>query len=205
MTEAERLFKDVCKRVDEYKSKFIKQFIPTNPKVGPDEYELEVKAFCLLSHAALEEFFEKIALTVMSHSIESWKKGKLSDTAIMLVGRYSLKYDIPEGDEINEIRVYDHVRSMLEETKRRFSRDVHMNHGASPRYLRALLVPVGIDFMPDVKSLNSLIQLSQQRGRYAHKGFVRSSISPEDALACVEDCLAFAMEIRNRANQKLEV
>ncbi len=205
MTEAEQRFAELSRRVHDYRSKFIDPFIPANPEIGPEKYELDVKAFCLLSHAALEEFFEKIALLVMQHSVDSWvMMKKLTDTALMLIGRYGLKYELSEEDEANEISVYTHVRLMLDQAQRRFSKDVYDNHGASPKYLRAILVPIGIDFMPDTNAANSLTQLAKQRGLYAHRGLAHSVLSPEDALKYVEDCLEFAKGIRDRANQKLE-
>ena len=86
-------------------------------------------------------------------------------------------------------------------SKSSFSKNIHANHGASPKYIRKLLVPVGIDFNPDANTKNSIIKLAKSRGDYAHKGRVSRVMSPEDAEKIVADYLAFSETIRDKANQ----
>jgi len=205
MKDPDQLYETLSELLDEYKNKFIIRFLPVDPQVGPDEYELDIKAYCLMSHAAFEEYYEQIALIVMKISIDYWLLHRISsDSAIMLISRYGLSYDLPEEDEVQETKVYDHIRLMLEKAKSRFSTDVYNSHGASPKHLRSLLIPVGIDFLPDPISSNSMIQLAKQRGTYAHHGFARSVLSPEDAVKYVEDCLKFAKEISNKVKHKAQ-
>ena len=43
------------------------------------------------------------------------------------------------------------------------------NHGVSLKYIRQLLMPVAIDILNDANILNSLKQLTNERGFCAHK------------------------------------
>lgn len=139
----------------------------------------------------------------MTKSIKAWTYSKyISDTLLMLLCRYGLKYELPPDDEANETKIYDHIRILSNEVTQRFSNDVYGNHGISPKYLRSLLVPVGIDFALDVNVSNSLQKLSQERGEYAHKGFVKRSLAPEDALKYIQDCLSLAIHVKGKALTK---
>lgn len=205
MATLREIFQELQGRILEYEERFISKFVPADPQVGPEEYELDVKAYCLLAHASLEEFFERVALKVMSHATDGWiSRREVSETTVMLLGKYGLKYGLPAKDsKAGNVSVFEHIRGMLDEAKTRFSADVSMNHGMSPRYLEGLLVPVGPDFRPNGNMLNSLSHLARQRGAYAHKGLVRTVMAPEDAQKYVSDCMQFAESIKNEAQKKL--
>lgn len=203
MCKFEELFKSLSVLLQEYEERFIKPYMPTDPSVGPSIYELDVKAYCLLSHAAFEDFFESVALNLMSLSIKKWISSKdVTDTLLMLLCSYGLKLEISSEDKAEEVTVYDRIRLLSEEVKRRFSNDIHGNHGISPKYLRSLLVPIAIDFNLEANASNSLQKLSQERGEYAHKGFVKRSLAPEDAFKHVQDCLALAENVKNKTIAK---
>lgn len=203
MTDVEELYQELVSRLKEYEQRFLKSHIPGKFAVGPEEYELDVKAYCLLSHAAFEEFFEQVALHVMKCAVEAWTEHRqATDVAIMLLTRYGLTYGLPDKDSDvlrDQSSVFDHIRRMLNQAKARFSKEIYNNHGMSPKYLVNLLTPVGIDFSPDPNTYNSLTQLAKQRSSYAHKGLRPDVMPPEDALNYVSDCLRFAEEIKNEA------
>lgn len=183
-----------------YDDRFIAKYIPANPEEGPDDWLLDVKAYCLLAHGAFEEYFESVSTHLMGQAERKWiYEKKLSVTLLMAVARYGLKCEIAAEDEAPETKIYDHVRRLAEEAKKRFSHDVDGNHGISPKYLRSLLTPVGIEFLPDPVLSSSLIQLARERGKYAHRGSVNKCISPEDAKNCVDDCLLLAVDVEAKA------
>jgi hypothetical protein len=201
MADIDLLFTELQKHINELEQEFIQPFLPANPAIGPDQYALKVRAYCILSHAAFEEFFETIALEVMDRSITEWlNTRKITDSLLTLVSCYGLKIDI-EDDKLQ--KVFDHLYRLLEEAKRTFSREIHDNHGISQKYLRKLLIPVGLDLkQDDPVLLNSLVQLSNERGPYAHKGTVNRVLAPEDAKKYVVDCLELCSDIRLKAVKK---
>jgi len=203
MVKVDDLFIDLSTHLDDYQQRFITPYLPADPNIGPEVYELDVKAFCLLAHAAFEQYFEQLCLHMMGCAISKWIDSKtITDSLTMLLCRYGFRIELSEDDKGPETTIYDHLRHLAEDVKRRYSNDIHNNHGISPKYLRAMLVPVAIDFTPNPNTANSLCKLSQERGEYAHRCFARRCLAPEDAANYVTDCLSLAEEVRNKATAK---
>ena len=146
MSEFEKLLQELKVDIQSLQETFINPFIPTKPSTKPEVYAHHVKAYCILCHAAFEEYFETLALNVMIRSLDEWmNSGKYTDTLVTLVSYYGLKLDIDLDEKHDETKVFDYLRSIFDEIKRRFSTDVHNNHGISLKYLRSLLIPVAIN------------------------------------------------------------
>ena len=203
MSEFEQHFTELKAYIDNLYRVFISQFIPTKPGTKPDEYEHQVKAYCILCHAAFEEYFENVALRVMIRSIDEWLKSrKYTDTLITLVLYYGLKLELDENESNPEKKVFDYLRPLFDQIKTRFSEDVHNNHGISLKYLRNLLIPVAIDIKDDIKLKNALQQLAKERGLYAHRQTVKKILAPEDAVKYVNDCLELCEDVKQKAESK---
>ena len=141
----------------------------------------------------------------MAKTVEAWVlRKKATASTITLLTLQGPPLYIPQEDDNDEIKVYDHLRKMLTEAKQKFSKVIFSNHGASAKHLRMLLTTIGIDFIPDVNAKNSILQLSKSRGAYAHKGSVSNVLSPEDALKYVTDFSDFSGNIRDKVVDALE-
>jgi len=200
------LFNNLKIYVATLEDRFIKQYIPVDPEIGPGEYEISVKAYCLLSHAAIEEYVEEVVLKIMQRSIDDWTtKRKIVDGLLTLISYYGLRLKIDEGED--ETKIYDYLRKILKEAKEKFSHDIEKNHGIGIANLRQLLLPVGIDIKQDENIKNSIKKLASERGLYAHyqrgdrKG-AKKVLSPEDAKNYVDDCLNLCEDIKNKALNK---
>lgn len=204
MIQVEDYFNELLARVCALEAKFIEPFFPVNPLVQPSAYELEVRAYCVLAHAALEEFVERTVLNLMSEAIDAWlDKRTYSDVLVTLVAYYGVKLIPDDDDSLDTTKVFDHLRKLFNTARDRFSKDVSQNHGASLKYLRKLLVPVAVDITDDVAWLNSLQQLAKERGDYAHKtGSVQRVLAPEDARRYVFDALVICDDIRAKVREK---
>lgn len=183
----------------------------SNPLAAPEDYDLDVKSFCILSHSAFEDYFETISLKVMHFCINDYiMNKKTSETIISLLHfkssgiTYFSKF---KKDEDTLINIRDYTREKLSEIKKQFSIEVNDNHGASLMYIRQLLMPVAIDIPNDVNILNSLRLLAKERGFYAHKFLdgetMKKSIEPEKAKNIVEDCLKLCLDIRDKAKVRI--
>src|ERR1044072_31968 len=202
MQDAESLFHDLTINVARLEDTFINTFL-LEAKAKPEQYDLPVRAYCVLSHAALEEYFEGIALYVMKQSINDYVLHKrVRDSLLTLTAFNKLELKVNEDETTDETRTYDIIRPMLEDAKTRFSHSVHKNQGISLKYLRRLLNPVAEDIKQDSNLKNSLMQLAKERGTFAHKGAARKVISPEDAKNYVNDCLELCRDIKDKTDQK---
>jgi hypothetical protein len=183
-----------------------------NPLSTPDDYDYDVKSYCILCHAALEDYMETIALKVLDKAIENYvNHHHLSESIVTLmhfkapsVNNYFEKLE----DNAPLTNVYDYTRNILKDIKARFSKEITMqNHGASLKYIRQLLMPVAIDIPNDPQLLNSLQLLANERGFFAHKfqqsGNLKRSIEPEKAKIIMEDCLLLCWDIRDKAKSRI--
>ncbi len=201
MSEFDNLFDVLCAYINDLETKFIERFIPTDPTVSATEYALDVRAYCVLSHAAFEEFFEEVSLKVMARSIIEWQgvEDRRINDALLTLASYSA-YKFENASESTS--PFDYLREVLGESKKRLSRNVIDNHGMSPRHLTNILLPVALQIKQEINLQNSLSQLVKQRGDYAHRGSIKSILSPEDAKKYVADCLLLCEDIRDKANAK---
>jgi len=200
MTEFDKKFEYLKVYIDELEKKFISEFLIPDLTIDAEVYELDVRAYCILSHAAFEHYFEEIAEKVMIKSMDNWlsPKKEINDSLLALAA-YSedrLKYD-ENKSEVSSVQIAEIFRL----TKGRLSTKIRMeNHGISIEHLGKILLPVGLHIKQDINLRNSLNQLVRQRGLYAHQGRVRNILSPEVAKTYVKDCLLLCDDLRKKAN-----
>lgn len=185
-----------------------------NPLATPVDYDYDVKSFCVLCHAALEDYAETLAIKVMSFAIDQFTiNHRLSESLITLMHFKSNKganYFDKLKDNNPIVSLYDYIRETLVEIKNYFSTELlTQNHGVSVKYLRQILMPVAINIPNDLNLLNSLNKLASERGFYAHRfldnGVLKRSIAPEEAKNIMEDCLLLCWEIRNQAKDIFKI
>ncbi len=163
-------------------------------------YAHDVRAYCVLCHAAFEDYMETLVLTVASHAVDRWIIArKINDIIPALLAWNGAKIQIDDNEKAPETKPFDYLRPLVLEAKASFSREVYKNHGVSILYLRNLLIPVAIEINPDANLLNSLEQLAEGRGNYAHKGKVKAVLAPEDAKKYVKDVLTICDDVRLKA------
>jgi hypothetical protein len=200
MIDVDAEYKELCAYIKELAVKFIDKHLPADPSIEPSAYAHDVKAFCVLSHAAFEEFIEQVVLAVSSHAVDRWlARKRVNDVILALLSWHGAKLKIDDDEGSPETKPFDYLRPLIVEAKAEFSRKVHNNNGISIFYLRGLLIPVAIEIKQDVNLLNSLQKLAEGRGTYAHKGRVKTVLAPEDARRHVQDVLDLCDDIRAKA------
>lgn len=202
------LYKDLESYIQRIKLKFIKQYLPTKPGVTPDDYKDDVKAFCLLSHALFEDYFEKIALTVMEESIERYiNKTEITKPLLTLLSYSDTRMPIEEKIDKrvrfdSNKKAFDRIKEVLKETKSQISAEIERNHGMSIKYLPYIFLPVHISIPSDTIILGSIAELAKARGEYAH-GRADYTISPEKSEEIVNDCLRLCESVKLQAIDNL--
>ncbi len=204
----DQIYRNTDNYIQSLEASFISKHI-ANPLATPDDYDYDVKSFCVLCHAALEDYAESVAIKVMSHSIEEYTLNhKIYESLITLLHFKSNKgqnyFDKLKDNDLKT--TYDYIRETLSDIKSSFSKEILMqNHGASLKYLRQIFMPVALNIPNDVILLNSLSILAVERGFYAHRfldnGVLKRSIEPEKAKDIMDDCLLLCWEIRNQAQK----
>jgi len=208
MADFEALYAALDKELSDLRSRFLADFLPAKPEHIPADFEYEVKSFSLLSHAAFEEYVEAVSEAMMQ-KIEAdllTKKSTLSMACFL--SAYGIKLELPNDDEAEDKTCFEHIRSALAKAKELHSSTLKGNHGFSAKYMRRLLIPVGIN-MPQGPETESLKKLAEARGSFAHTmaklakygGYKRANrvLTPEEVAQAADDCRAICDEIRRRA------
>lgn len=201
MTEFDKKYIALKEYIGELERKFIARFLVPDLLIDAEVYELDVRAFCILSHAAFEHYFEEVAEKVMIKSIDNWigEKKKINDSLLALAVFSEDKLQYEEDSQTPNIQ----LEEIFSNTKRKLSTKIRVeNHGISIEHLSKFLHPVGLHIKDDINLRNSLNQLVRQRGLYAHQGRVRNILSPEIAKTYVQDCLCLCDDLRKKANSK---
>lgn len=184
----------------EVEEKYLESHIGTIE--SPNEYMFDVKSYCILCHAAFEEFVESVCLFLMNELSDNYiNKQRISYSTLCLLHFEGNSEDVNENNWKDNQRLYDYFKNKLGNIKNSYSTFVmEKNHGVGLKYLKKLLVPIGIDIPQDPVQQNSLKQLADFRGGYAHTSRrVLTTLSPEDAKKYVYDVYNMMKGIANKA------
>jgi hypothetical protein len=152
---------------------------------------LDQSAFVVLSHAALEEYFEQLAMWVHAELQMRWSATKtpLPTLATLSHLRGAIKFDPKTHSTL-----FDRIRLRLNEVAGSFPNMIKNNHGASTHYLREIYYPIGIDLPNDARMLGAIDTLADLRGSAAHTATTAATLvrAPVDLDKIVNDCLDLA-------------
>lgn len=209
------LVQDLRDHIAKLRAKFLTPFLPPDPAHRPQDYEHDVKAACVLAHAALEEFVERISMHVMAVSLQRWEQErKATDSLLALCLKYGVSLAVEDDEEKVQKTCFDLLREAIGEAKKRHSKSIQDNHGFSLKYLRAALTPVFINPPDEIRLTESLKTLTAARGSFAHSaaknaefrigskaGRASTPLSPEDAGNAIADCVTLCEKIAASASR----
>lgn len=180
------------------------QFIAPHldPLQKPDDYNLDVHSFCILCHAAFEEFLEDITLfSVDTIEKEFTNKPRKFSYATLCLLHFDEYPKSKLGENTSPFVFNEYITERIKARKADLSRyAIQENHGIDVKYLRKILLPIGIEVPNSPTETSALTQLKEIRGAYAHS-YARHNkpLSPEDAMNIVLDVLQMIKRIMNKA------
>lgn len=190
--------------------RFIDRWVPADPLFGPADFEHDVKAYCVLAHAAFEEFVEELSILAMDSALLAWNARRFSCGSIALLCGYKRTIEFVNSDVDNQARIRDQVDTGMAKSVSSHHYAISQNHGFSRAYLRALFTPVGIDIPEDPSLLQSLSELAEARGSFAHsrsnsahfgkRKSAKRPMTPERAQVIVESCLQLCAALARRVS-----
>lgn len=168
-----------------------------NPLEQPDEYNLDVRSYCVLCHAAFEEYIETLCIYTLNEIVVNFERNSRFSYSTLCLLHFCQSITLDDDKWSDEQMSYDYIRKILNEEKSTMSKQIFQNnHGIGLKYLKKLLIPLGLDLPHDIKHIGSLNQLTKLRGGFAHTSFrACSTISPDDARICVEDVYEMCMKL----------
>ena len=184
----ERFLRDI-------ESRYLTPHLQTQTLRPPSrDEELDVAAFVVLAHGALENFAEGLAIWIAGRVEANWlKKRRLSRSSASLLLR--LKYQA--DDETDTSTVFDVLRRALFAAKVERSAAANANNGVTPKHLRSLLAPLGVDLPSDATLVASLEGLVSTRHEWAHqyRFGAKTPRTAGDMKKIADDCRQFAKQL----------
>ena len=201
MTDHSALYASLEAHVHRLERRFIEPHRNASAPSSPEEYDLDVRAYCVLSYAALEQYVEDVCLLLMIDAVDGWLTTKSATNSLLALLTFRVPQLHAEVDEKQpEKSFFTYIRNASDEAKKHFSKYLYEdNHGVSTKHLRQMLLSVGMNVPDNARWLGSLNQLAKQRGVQAHRRDVEKVPAPEDAALWVKDCLELCTQIRNKA------
>jgi hypothetical protein len=157
--------------------------------------ELDVAAFAVLLHGAMENFAEGLSIWILGKVEKNWLKKRVSRSTVCLL----LDAKFPIDHETETRNIFNLIRDALALAKSSHSTVVEKNNGIAVKHLRSLFVPLGVDVPTDPILVGSLDTLVKMRHTWAHQyrfgaKTVRSAV---DAEKVADDCLRLAERLAN--------
>lgn len=180
----------------------IKYIDPIISKPIPDkEDELDMRSYCVLSHAAFEEFAETVASFALEETINRFINSQEISLGLCTV----LHFGVSKSDSVEDIEIlYDYISDTLKSIKSAMSTEIRKNnHGTSMKYLKKMLLPLGIAIPRNPLLSSSLEQLANHRGVFAHNfsnARIKTVPSPIDLQKYVEDVNSLMEQLYKRVD-----
>lgn len=204
-------------------SKFLSDHL-VNQLASLDDFKFDVKSYCVLLHAAIEDFIEGIALKVYTASYDLFtEKGIITIPlmyALHLSGALEKRIsDISEDDSIskNHDSMYPthpafYFFNCKESLDISIKNMLTANHGISRKYLKKIIMTLGIYIDFTNTAYSSWKSVAEHRGAYAHSDTsyidiskAQKPLSPEKSKEIGDAAVDFAMKIAEWAEESLNV
>lgn len=163
-----------------------RQFIVVRqPPVYSGAEHNRARAFVVLSHAALEDYLEGIALEVVDSSLRAFKADQSPRTSLLALLTYAADAEPANAFAGGQWGIRGH----LQDSRQALRQWTERNNGLKAKDVLRLLLPVGIK-ESDLGAtwLQHMDDLGELRGRVAHKANLpgaQAPLDPHDALEAV--------------------
>jgi len=160
-----------------------RQFIVVRqPPVYTDAEFARARAFVVLSHGAIEDYLEGIALEVVDKGIQAFRSDGRARTSLLALLGYGIKVDVPSSFSGGPWG----MRTLLNDSRKVLRSWTEANNGVKAKDVLRLLLPVGVK-ETDMGNvwLQHMDDLGGLRGRVAHHGNppgAQAPVDPQDAL-----------------------
>jgi hypothetical protein len=180
----------------ELETHFLGRHLSPATLAPPDRAEiLDVGAYVVLAHGAMENFIEGLALWVLNRLVSNWTTSQRATRCTASILLYQ------EPGRIEAATVYDNIRDALTVANKSLSHAIQENNGISPRHLKSLFHPLGVNVPDDPVLAGSLDMVVAMRHHWAHQYRYGATVakSAQDARTAVADCLEFAKRLSEAA------
>ena len=192
-------FQALRRSIAEFEGRFLSEHLASPPSLSPPGRKelLDVAAFVVLTHGSVENFVEGLALWVLDRSVSNWTTRRRVSRCTVSLLLFQSAAAVPEAPTT----IFDNLRVSLDEAKESVSKAIRENNGITPRHLRELFYPLGVDVPTAAVQTASLELLVRIRHQWAHQFRFGAQVlrSAKDIKVTADDCIAFADDLRRKA------
>lgn len=189
-----------------------------------EEFKLDTRSYCVLLHAALENFVEDVSLFVANYSFFLFKEcGEVTIPLMFLLNgtksyddRFVTKGDTDDSDD-DSYHIKQHVVEFIVDcemkTIMKWKNVITSNHGIKTKHLNSVLQSVGIHCDVEDANFSSWKNFSSYRGSFAHlsepylsddsSSSAIKELSPEYAFKYGNECVDYSITIIEEAKRIL--
>ena len=149
-------------------------------------HHLKVQSYVFLSHAAIEEYIEDIALYVLAESILKYKNNEHINKCLLSLIVFETVYQFDENTPRKSLKleVVENFSTFVHIAKKSHETEVGNNNGIKIENQKKLLLPIGVDLeRVDLNLANSLDAFGAARGGIAHKFKTKTKETKSSVLA----------------------
>lgn len=138
--------------------------------IGSRLDELKLRSYVLLCHAAIEEYLERISLSVLSESLKKFEEDKrIRDPLLAAASFYKILLDEEANTRTSGDNAQDYLLKVFKKAISEHTISIEGVHGIKTKDQDAILMPIGIRIFNFDRLLSqSLTSFGSTRGRYAH-------------------------------------
>ncbi len=203
-------------------NRFLKKHM--NGTGSVEEFKLDTRSYCVLLHAALENFVEDVSLFVAKYSFFLFKEcGEVTIPLMFLLNgtksyddRFVTNEDADDRDDDSSY-IKQHVVEFIVDCEMRtimkWKNVITSNHGIKTKHLNSVLQSVGIHCDVEDENFSSWENFSSYRGSFAHlsepylsdnsSSSAIKELSPEYAFKYGNECVDYSITIIEEARKIL--
>ena len=192
---------DLVSELEALEDKFLQHHLDSATIETPDQYRLDVKAFAVLAHAAMEQAFEDMCEAVADSTASEYEaNGTTTTVTLSLLAFVASPLPIKTDDKTITLNPRENHLHALGASIKEFKQSIILrNQGMSCKYLGKLLAPIAISTVPDVDELDAINQLKDIRGESAHRYQARVVADPKVILQHVGFCYRYFRKVTTEA------
>lgn len=138
--------------------------------VGGKTEQLKLRSYVLLCHAALEEYLERVSLSVLSESMKAFENdGKIRDPLLSVCSYYKILLNNEAQDRIKNDSSRDLLGKIFRKAINEHTVSLEGVHGIKTKDQDAILLPIGVNLFNFDRLLSQgLNSFGETRGKFAH-------------------------------------
>src|SRR5213596_647786 len=90
--------------------RFVRPHLPLPPTSNPSDYDLDVRAYCMLSHAALEQYIDDVCLQLLIDAVDGWIETRAATNTLLALLAFAPEIQLDLNEAHREQTLVEYIR-----------------------------------------------------------------------------------------------